>query len=190
MFERCDELETFAAVAETGRIIAAADRLGMTRLALTRTIARLWKEFRGKLFKHIPNGVHLTRPGAGLRGCCQPTTHSLLRPRPSTRPGKSSSFAGQVRHLQIGRHHRPRLRLLSRPAVTLLGTPTKAIPAASTETGMSAQHRTRVSSYCNTGGRPPVCSGDADVAPECAPLSSRPVPCSAVPTPAFAAGIR
>ena len=50
----CDELETFAAVAESGRIVAAADRLGMTRLALTRTIARAWKEFRGKLFEHHP----------------------------------------------------------------------------------------------------------------------------------------
>ena len=74
----CDELETFAAVAESGRIVAAADRLGMTRLALTRTIARAWKEFRGKLFEHIPNGVRLKRPVEGV--ALPPTPRSGLRP--------------------------------------------------------------------------------------------------------------
>ena len=39
MFERRDRPEKFAAAAETGRILAA-ERPGMTRPALTRTIAR------------------------------------------------------------------------------------------------------------------------------------------------------
>ena len=41
MFERRSELEKLVAVAEAGKIVAAADRLAMTQSALTRAIARL-----------------------------------------------------------------------------------------------------------------------------------------------------
>ena len=49
MFETRSEPEQLLAVAEEGRIVAAAERLAMTRPALTRAIARL---------ERLPTGVH------------------------------------------------------------------------------------------------------------------------------------
>ena len=42
----------------------AADRLEMTQPALTRVIARLEREFDGRLFERLPKGVRLTSLGA------------------------------------------------------------------------------------------------------------------------------
>ena len=64
MFERRTDLIRFLAVADTERIVAAADRLAMTQPALSRAVARLEREFGARLFERIPTGVRLTRLGA------------------------------------------------------------------------------------------------------------------------------
>ena len=64
MFERRSELEKLVAVAEAGKIVAAAHRLGMTQPALTRAIARLESRFGAPLFERFPTGVRPTALGA------------------------------------------------------------------------------------------------------------------------------
>ncbi len=64
MFERRSDLVRLLAVADARRIVTAADRLAMTQPALSRVIARLEREFGGKLFERVPSGVRPTRLGA------------------------------------------------------------------------------------------------------------------------------
>jgi DNA-binding transcriptional LysR family regulator len=64
MFERRSDLIKFLAVADTGKILAAADRLSITQPALSRVIARLEDQFGGQLFERIPTGMRLTELGA------------------------------------------------------------------------------------------------------------------------------
>ena len=64
MFERRDDLIRFLAVAETGKILAAADKLAITQPALSRVITRLEARFKGSLFERLPSGVRLTPLGA------------------------------------------------------------------------------------------------------------------------------
>ena len=66
MFERRSELEKLVAVAEAGKIVAAADRLAMTQPALTRAIARLESRFGASLFERLPTGVRPTPLGAAV----------------------------------------------------------------------------------------------------------------------------
>ncbi len=63
MFEKRSDLIKFLAVAETSKILAAADRLGITQPALSRVIAKLEDQFGGRLFERIPTGVRLTELG-------------------------------------------------------------------------------------------------------------------------------
>ena len=63
MFETRSELEQLLAVADEGRIVAAAERLAMTQPALTRTIAKLERRAGGSLFERLPTGVRLTALG-------------------------------------------------------------------------------------------------------------------------------
>ena len=63
MFETRSELEQLLAVADEGRIVAAAERLSMTQPALTRTIAKLERRAGGALFERLPSGVRLTALG-------------------------------------------------------------------------------------------------------------------------------
>ena len=53
----------FLAVAEAGKIGAAAERLAIAQPALTRTIARLEARFGARLFERLPTGVRLTALG-------------------------------------------------------------------------------------------------------------------------------
>ncbi len=64
MFERRSDLKKFLAVAESGTVLGAADRIAMTQPALSRAIARLEITFGGKLFERLPTGVRLTEFGA------------------------------------------------------------------------------------------------------------------------------
>ena len=64
MFRRRSEIEKFLAVAEAGKIVAAADRLAMTQPALTRAIARLERRFGAPLFERLATGVRPTALGA------------------------------------------------------------------------------------------------------------------------------
>ena len=64
MFETRSELVRLIAVAETGRIGGAAERLAIAQPALSRAIARLEARFGGRLFERIPTGVRPTPLGA------------------------------------------------------------------------------------------------------------------------------
>ena len=64
MFRRRGEVEKFLAVAEAGRIVAAANRLAIGQPALTRAIAGLESRFGAPLFERISTGVRLTALGA------------------------------------------------------------------------------------------------------------------------------
>ena len=64
MFERRSELQKLVAVAEAGKIVAAAHRLAMTQPALTRAIAALETRFGAPLFERLPTGVRPTALGA------------------------------------------------------------------------------------------------------------------------------
>ena len=64
MFKRRSELEKLVAVAEAGKIVAAAHRLAMTQPALTRAIARLESRFGAPLFERLATGVRPTALGA------------------------------------------------------------------------------------------------------------------------------
>ena len=64
MFETRNEVEQLLAVAEAGRIIAAAERLSMTQPALTRAVAKLERRAGGALVERLPTGVRLTALGA------------------------------------------------------------------------------------------------------------------------------
>lgn len=68
MFEKRSDLIKFLTVAETGKILGAADRLGITQPALSRVIVRLEDQFGGRLFERIPTGVRLTELGAMVAG--------------------------------------------------------------------------------------------------------------------------
>ena len=63
MFETRSELKQLLAVAEEGRIVAAAERLAMTQPALTRAVAKLERRAGGALFERLPTGVRLTALG-------------------------------------------------------------------------------------------------------------------------------
>ncbi len=63
MFEKRSDLVRFLAVVDAGRIAAAADRLAITQPALTRVIARLERQFGGRLFERLPHGVRMTALG-------------------------------------------------------------------------------------------------------------------------------
>ena len=67
MFETRNEVEQLLAVAEAGRIVAAAQGLSMTQPALTRAIAKLERRAGGRLFERLPTGVRLTTLGAVAR---------------------------------------------------------------------------------------------------------------------------
>ena len=54
----------FLAVAEAGKIGAAAERLAIAQPALTRTFARLEARFGARLFERLPTGVRLSSLGA------------------------------------------------------------------------------------------------------------------------------
>ena len=64
MFEKRSDLKKLLAVAETGTVLGAADRIAITQPALSRAIARLETSFGGRLFERLPTGVRLTEFGA------------------------------------------------------------------------------------------------------------------------------
>ena len=60
MFEKRSDLTKFLAVAESGAILAAADKLSITQPALSRVVARIERQFGGRLFERMSTGVRLT----------------------------------------------------------------------------------------------------------------------------------
>ena len=63
MFEKRNDVIRFLAVVETGKILEAANGLAITQPALTRVIARMEKQFGGRLFERLPRGVRPTQLG-------------------------------------------------------------------------------------------------------------------------------
>ena len=64
MFDRRQDLVKFLAVAEAGKILAAAERLSIGQPAITLAIARIERRLGGRLFERLPTGVRLTPLGA------------------------------------------------------------------------------------------------------------------------------
>ena len=63
MFESRKDLIKFLAVADTGKILVAADQLAITQPALSRCIARFEAQCKGRLFERVSRGVRLTPLG-------------------------------------------------------------------------------------------------------------------------------
>jgi DNA-binding transcriptional LysR family regulator len=62
----CNDLRAFLAVARTGRLTAAAARLGVDHSTLSRRVAALERGLTAKLFDRSPTGYTLTEQGARL----------------------------------------------------------------------------------------------------------------------------
>jgi DNA-binding transcriptional LysR family regulator len=60
------DLEYFRVVAQHGQIAAAADQLGLTQPALSKSVARLEAAVGARLLERTPRGVELTQVGAAL----------------------------------------------------------------------------------------------------------------------------
>ncbi len=87
-----DLMRSFLAVAETGSVTAAAERVGRTQSAVSMQIKRLEDSLGQTLFARLPRGVALTERGAQLMPYAQRTVQVLdeaavaLRERPLTGP--------------------------------------------------------------------------------------------------------
>lgn len=60
------DIEYFAVVAEHGQLGRAAETLGLSISALSKSLRRLEKAMQAKLFRRTPKGVELTTEGAAL----------------------------------------------------------------------------------------------------------------------------
>jgi DNA-binding transcriptional LysR family regulator len=91
-----NDLRAFLAVARTGRLTAAAGRLGLDHSTLSRRIAGLEHGLKAKLFDRSPTGYTLTEQGARLL----PTAEEMERLALSgaeTVGGTAASVEGTVR---------------------------------------------------------------------------------------------
>ena len=86
MLDSRDDLVKFLAVAETGKILAAAERLAITQPALSRTIARLEARCSGKLFDRLTT-VAVREGCASLLVESKYAAHDI-RPKVSRRCGR------------------------------------------------------------------------------------------------------
>ena len=95
MFEKRSDLVRFLAVVDAGRIATAADRLAITQPALTRVIARLERQFGGRLFERLPHGVRLTALGATVQGLARRILREMEAAEEAldaARSGRTGSF--------------------------------------------------------------------------------------------------
>ena len=95
MFEKRSDLVRFLAVVDAGRIATAADRLAITQPALTRVIARLERQFGGRLFERLPHGVRLTALGATVSGLARRVLREIEAAEEAVdaaRSGRTGSF--------------------------------------------------------------------------------------------------
>ena len=97
MFETRSELEQLLAVADEGRIVAAAERLSMTQPALTRAIAKLERRAGGALFERLPTGVRLTALGTVAVG----RARRLARELADTDEHIGETIAGRGARLRV-----------------------------------------------------------------------------------------
>lgn len=92
------QLECFVAVAEEGRFVSAARRLGMSQPPVSRLIHRLEQAVGSRLFDRSPGGARLTPEGQAMLG---PVRRALAEVR---RAGEAARAAadGQAGSLSLG----------------------------------------------------------------------------------------
>lgn len=92
------DIEYFAVIAEHGHLGRAADALGLSRPALSKSLRRLGETLQVNLVKRTPKGVHLTAEGAVLLRRAQDLRLSLK----SVAREVADLSEGRVGHLRIG----------------------------------------------------------------------------------------
>jgi DNA-binding transcriptional LysR family regulator len=91
-----NDLRSFLAVARTGRLTAAAARLGVDHSTLSRRIAALEHGLKAKLFDRSPAGYTLTGPGERLLAGAEEMERLALRAQEAV-GGSAASIEGIVR---------------------------------------------------------------------------------------------
>src|SRR5690349_9064390 len=92
------DIEYFAVVAEHGNLRRAAESLGLSQPALSKSLRRLEKSMAAKLVRRIPKGVELTTVGAAL---CTQARRIRLTLDDVVREAADLS-QGRAGHLRIG----------------------------------------------------------------------------------------
>jgi DNA-binding transcriptional LysR family regulator len=91
-----NDLRSFLAVARTGRLTAAAARLGLDHSTLSRRIAALEHALKAKLFDRSPAGYGLTGAGDRLLGLAEEMERLALRAQEAV-GGSAVSVEGNIR---------------------------------------------------------------------------------------------
>jgi DNA-binding transcriptional LysR family regulator len=91
-----DNLKTFLAVARTGRLTAAAARLGADHATVSRRVGALESALKARLFERSPSGYALTQQGERLLATAE-AVESLTLTAQAEVGGSDLSVAGTVR---------------------------------------------------------------------------------------------
>ena len=94
------DIEYFAVVAEHGQLGRAAEALGLSVSALSKSLRRLEKAMQAKLFRRTPKGVELTTEGAALL----PRVRGLRLSLADVAREIADLSQGRIGHLRIGAH--------------------------------------------------------------------------------------
>jgi DNA-binding transcriptional LysR family regulator len=91
-----NDLRSFLAIAHTGRLTAAAARLGVDHSTLSRRIAGLEHALKAKLFDRRPAGYSLTQAGEGLLPLAEEMERLALRAQEAV-GGSAAAVEGTIR---------------------------------------------------------------------------------------------
>lgn len=94
------DIEYFAVVAEHGHLGRAAEALGLSISALSKSLRRLEKAMQAKLFRRTPKGVELTTEGAALL----PRVRGLRLSLADVAREIADLSQGRTGHLRVGAH--------------------------------------------------------------------------------------
>lgn len=94
------DIEYFAVVAEHGQLGRAAEALGLSISALSKSLRRLEKAMQAKLFRRTPKGVELTTEGAALL----PRVRGLRLSLADVAREIADLSQGRIGHLRVGAH--------------------------------------------------------------------------------------
>lgn len=94
------DIEYFAVVAEHGHLGRAAEALGLSISALSKSLRRLERAMQAKLFRRTPKGVELTTEGAALL----PRVRGLRLSLADVEREIADLSQGLTGHLRIGAH--------------------------------------------------------------------------------------
>src|SRR5262245_11916520 len=103
------EIDYFLAICESRNLGRAAENLGVSQPALTRSLQRLEARFGAQLFLRAPRGVELTPIGAALRARVDQARMALHDAEREV----GQLAAGKIGKLRVGAGHAP-ARLVSR----------------------------------------------------------------------------